>query len=359
MAHLHDERFQIVLKDLPASAELYPRWRYNLRSAVLAAIGDQVALSYLAEIDATTLVPFEDLANTLDPSLFKLDRRLFSAILTAIKAPELAKYHEQIESRCQFGCGRQALRVLDAAHLFNNAQLQSNAASTLYALTCPSMDNLSQYLASYRLCVQRLGGTNFNEFVGFQLLQKSLEQLQDTRAVFALHRSLQLTGSASLEMLLQNLETLGVEHDSKKGSKSAAAAMAVPTCTFCKKRGHDEKSCFKNPKSSKYKGDSDAKGKDKGSSGKAGKGKGKGDKHQNYPRCPHCGRTNHEADRCFFKPSHSASSSTSPMAPPGLAQMSVATGGSQSSSQLLPAQTADPLIFQTAFQNLLQKKMGV
>lgn len=45
MAQLHGERFQNVLKDLPTTAELCPRWRYNLRSAVLAAIGDQVALS--------------------------------------------------------------------------------------------------------------------------------------------------------------------------------------------------------------------------------------------------------------------------------------------------------------------------
>ncbi len=61
------------------------------------------------------------------------------------------------ESRCAFRCGRQAMRVLDAAHRYDTANNQSKAASSTVTLSCRNMDDLHSYISDFRLQLSRIG----------------------------------------------------------------------------------------------------------------------------------------------------------------------------------------------------------
>lgn len=272
--------YKVVVKDLPLHAEGYARWRYALKSSVLAAIAVPggpslgVAQQYLAEVEATSIFTFEDLHNRLDVAMSRIDLKLFHAILMCCKGASADKYLEMIEARCVFGCGRQALRILDVAHRFDIENVQAKAATSIVNLKCRSIDDLMTYLARFRLERARVGIDGLSDHMTYELLRSQLSHVKEAEASFALHQSLIIAGSASVDLLISNLELVAAQFEEKRGKRQQTANVAKgnpkgsnrdkETCFKCGAEGHRAKECpNKGGKSGKGKG----KGKGSGSGG--------------------------------------------------------------------------------------------
>ena len=145
------ETGKVYIKDVPTDFKEYGTWRYGVRAAVLAAAPDPLhAMSYLSELDNED-VHFEDLAMHLPIEMTRTDVKLFSAIMHALEGKHVEKHHKRIQARCRFGCGRQALRILDEAHKHEGTSLAIKASSKIVELSCSSFDNLETYLTDFEL----------------------------------------------------------------------------------------------------------------------------------------------------------------------------------------------------------------
>ena len=152
-----DRATNVIFKDLPHYAGGYARWRYGIRSAVLSkAIAMSMDPSqvniYIQEIDDHALITFDDLAR-LDVTLIRIDVLVFDAVQQCLKGQYCDKFLELIEARCSFGCGRQAIRVLDAAHRHDLAAVRAQAAQEIVRAVCPTLDDLQTYLSHFRVCI--------------------------------------------------------------------------------------------------------------------------------------------------------------------------------------------------------------
>ena len=102
---------KIVLKDVPANAEDYESWRYAASAQILASAKDSVsAMVYLQSVEDLS-IDFATLGTMLPVEQTRLDVRVFAAVAIAAKGQD--KIFDMIRSRATFGCGRQALRILD------------------------------------------------------------------------------------------------------------------------------------------------------------------------------------------------------------------------------------------------------
>ena len=105
---------RIYIKDLPETGADYEGWRFTLKSQILRVAPDPVAaMAYIRELDDES-VSFGDLASTLSTDMNKTDVNVFATVVAACqkgkKGPEILKF---IQSRAHFGCGRQAVRIVD------------------------------------------------------------------------------------------------------------------------------------------------------------------------------------------------------------------------------------------------------
>ena len=360
MAAANTDEKQLFLKDLPADPADYGRWRYSVKAAVLAIAGDPVAArAYLLEVEALNLISFDDLSARLDPLLFKLDVKLFSALLQCCRGAAQQKYLEAIEARAAFGCGRQALRILDASHRFDEPSIRSKASAAIVQMSCKDMHGLREYLYKFRLYVVQMGG--IAEPLGLELLRNHLGHIRELEAHFALITSQQLVGAATLDGTLVSLEYIVAVYEDKPHKKHAAVAGADKDkqCSYCKKPGHTADMCFSNPASSKFKGKDLTKTGGK-AGGKTGKGAGKAGGAKSTEKCSHCGKAGHSADKCWHRPG-AAAPGGSPMAhPPGLQSTTAAgaktTGSSNDSVPPSSAGALQRMNDDPAFQAFLRSK---
>ena len=70
-----------------------------------------------------------------------VDVSLFAAIVSACqKGIKAAEHLKMIQVRAAFGCGRQALRVLDERHKHKSTHLATKANSKIQKLTCAGLE---------------------------------------------------------------------------------------------------------------------------------------------------------------------------------------------------------------------------
>ena len=327
---------RIYIKDLPETGSDYEGWRFTLKSQILRVAPDPVAaMAYIRELDDEA-VSFGDLASNLSVDMNKTDVNVFAAVVAACqkgkKGPEILKL---IQSRAQFGCGRQAVRIVDQRHLHESTHLATEANTKIQELSCSGLSELDSYMASFSLLRHQMGSGEhkLTNAGGIALLKRKLKDIKELDATFAVFNA---SNSVDLDALIYAINGLIAHHseeiERRKAQKKAAAAKAAAAAA--------------------------AGGKSQG-----GKGKHKSKKGSDKP-CEHCHKPGHTAQKCWLNPKSSAyrpvfaakvngssasSSNGGPSAPPGLGAASIG-------ARTGPAVPTDVLT--KAFSEFLTKRFG-
>ena len=149
---LHEAK--ITVPPLPSTIEGYGTWRLGVCSSILAATPKpRLMRLYLAEMDTFA---YKDLNAPLTEQIGHIDNRLYDALLKAAKNAPSPKYAESIEALAMFGCGRQALRVLDGAHNFTAKKVGTRAQRSIIRRTCGTIKELEEHISSFRLRTKQL-----------------------------------------------------------------------------------------------------------------------------------------------------------------------------------------------------------
>ena len=136
------------MQPLPEASSEYDRWRFSVKASILAAAPDPIlALVYLTELD-DPIYSMDDLARGLAVEMTKTDVRLFAAVVGACKGIDGSKTVSKIQSQARFGCGRQALRVIDTIFRHEAEHLAVKATAQIANLECRDMNGLENYLTT-------------------------------------------------------------------------------------------------------------------------------------------------------------------------------------------------------------------
>ena len=167
----------------------------------------------------------------MDPGMNRVDVSLFAAVVGAcqkgIKATEHLKTRQ---ARAAFGCGRQALRVLDEQHKHETTHLATKVNSEILKLTCAGLEDLGHFIACFRLYRHQMGTGEhkLTNPMGILLLKDKLRGLNEMKAMFALWAAF---SSTDLNGLIQAIESIQAEYlgeikkrNNRKAQRAAAAA---------------------------------------------------------------------------------------------------------------------------------------
>ena len=262
----------------------FQNWRYMLKSSVCADSGyDDIskALDFIKEVEDPKIL-FDTFYTARDPSMVKLDMALFYGLMRALETSiDGMLVTTQVRTKVEFGCGRQALRVIDKFYSHEADRLVSNAMQKLFALRCHNIGGLGEFLTKFQY-LEKESGATLGEAVKLELIRRDLRGMRELDALFAVWKNDIDPDSASL---MERLETHDVERREHNRDKPPGRAHQVSggggnkyaelTCHYCGKLGHIKPDCysFKNDKES---GNVKPKGAGKGGKGQPSKGKGKG-----------------------------------------------------------------------------------
>ncbi|CAE7450270.1 unnamed protein product [Symbiodinium sp. CCMP2592] len=323
----------IYIKDLPETGSDYEGWRFSLKNQILSVAPDPVAaMAYIRELDDES-VSFGDLASNLSVDMNKTDVNVFAAVVAAChKGKKGSEILKLIQSRAQFGCGRQAVRIVDQRHLHESTHFATEANTKIQELSCSGLSELDSYMASFSLYRHQMGSGEhkLTNAGGIALLKRKLKDIKEMDATFAVFNA---SNSVDLDALIYAINGLVAHHSEeierrKAQKKAAAAKVAAATAAGGKSQG--------------------------------GKGKSKNKKGNDKP-CDHCHKPGHTAQRCWLNPKSSgyrpdfaakinaSSSSGGASAPPGL-------GAASMGARPGPAVPADVLT--KAFSEFLTKRFG-
>ena len=219
---------RIYIRDLPETGADYEGWRFTLQSQILLVAPDPVAaMAYMRELDDES-VSFGDLASTLSTDMNKTDVNVFAAVVAACqkgkKGPEILKL---TQSRAHFGCGRQAVRIVDQRHLHESTHLATEANTKIQELSCSGLAELDSYMASFSLCRHQVGSGEhkLTNAGGIALLKRKLKDIKQLDATFAVFNA---GNSVDLDALICAINGVIAHHseeiEKRKAKKAAAAA---------------------------------------------------------------------------------------------------------------------------------------
>lgn len=127
---------KLTIKGVPEDCIEYPSWRYGLKAKIL---GLQMPTEFLFRfIDSIDTQTFEILAtaNNTEEMFLALDAKLFSCLVEAVSGKGNLKHAQSIEIEVRLGKGRQALKLLDKAKLYEMEELVSRASFRLTTAVC-------------------------------------------------------------------------------------------------------------------------------------------------------------------------------------------------------------------------------
>ena len=290
----------------------YDNWKFLLKASICAhpSVNNPVEVLAFLEVVEDLSVSDTHLFTEREEIFAKLDTQLFLALVMALNnSVDGSQITTRIRGSVTFGCGRQALRLVDKFYRHEKGKARTRALRNLMQLSCDKVSRLGDYLARFSLYESDAGV--IDEGMKIELLKNSLLQFSQLDAVFAVWQK----NLGSAEELFQDLEAFTAErrdtqkhqHQDQKppphgggkkkgrGHKAHLAQEGVDrdTCHWCGKKGHWIADCYayqraidagevEAPQTGKQKGKGGkgAKGgKAKGKGGaKGGKGKGKGGK---------------------------------------------------------------------------------
>ena len=138
---------------------------------------------YIRELDDES-VSFGDLASNLSLDMNKNRCECFRACQNGKTGPEIPKL---IQSRAQFGCGRQAVSIVDQRHLHESTHLATEANTKIQEFSCSGLSELDSYMASFSLYRHQMasGRHKLTDAGGIALLKRKLKDIKEVDATFA------------------------------------------------------------------------------------------------------------------------------------------------------------------------------
>jgi hypothetical protein len=322
---------ELDLGALPTDPAGYPGWRFNLEIQLTCSDTDP-DMSELFVADMNTLDLDNLLAGPLPTEMKMLDRKLFKAVIKAVKPREHDEHLKDIQGQTKTGQGRHAVRVLDEAFEYEGLTVAVTAAGEIVNAVVKDVANLGKYVTSFKLHTQQMANTGHalpGLFV-LEMVKKATDHLKDNKiqavlAQFEVGPKADQTAKTLLDSLFKvytawkrrNGVSTKLAAAAKNNNKQGKAAVDVralnantvgdrglidgqnqPLCNYCGRANHLWKVCRKRL-------DDEKKGINKPlhlpKKAKAKALAAAGDKPKQFPPCPTCKKTNHSADRCFFK----------------------------------------------------------
>jgi hypothetical protein len=233
---------------VPESFEEYRGWRLQFRAVMLDCKGVETAVvkKYVLSIADYTE---PQLGRTdPDPVYEKLDGKLYSQLVKAMKGPKQSVHLLEVEVEVVFSQGRQLLLWLDRKHNFEIRKLASAAFRWLMRTKCGGYSALKDFLVKfkYSIFVVKAGGREPDEDMLFESLIfaiDGIDELQSTVSAFnAKHiedRDYRVL-MASLQVKIQDDKDIQEE---KQLTTKGKAATALIVCEECGKSGHEKNRC--------------------------------------------------------------------------------------------------------------------
>jgi len=235
---------RLELYVLPERTDIrgYKLWKHRVRSAVCSsqalpgAAGKWYDDSYKASISSAQL------AENVPDEMASLDYRLYDGILRQLHKNKSFgdKLTEKVISKCETGCGRQALRVLERYYERSVEHAKALTSASLMLLECSNEKGLEDYVDRFRALSESLATAGERVPNGMQVqILKDRVRGHSQAAIEAW----ELAGKADVESLLEMLESRG-EQKNNKGIDSigrATSGLALgaeerKTCPHCKKQ---------------------------------------------------------------------------------------------------------------------------
>ena len=161
----------------------------------------------------------------------KTDVNVFAAVVAACqkgkKGPEILKL---IKSRAQFGCGRQAVRIVDQRHLHESTHLATEANTKIQELSCFGLSELDSYMASFSLLRHQMGSGEhkLTNAGGIALLKRKLKDIKELDATFAVFNA---SNSVDLEKKFRRLDLCHQRFDCTSLGRDKKAKSAEKGCS--------------------------------------------------------------------------------------------------------------------------------
>jgi len=309
---------KLDLNQLPSGATEYANWRFHVEVEILCCGLDLELLGMF--VHDMNVADFDDLSHqsgNLPRELKNLDGKLYKTLVRQVRGKDHIDHLSAIRTGTTKACGRQAIRILDKSHLYDAVRKATRATLAIVGTKCSTMSYLVTFVSLFRLELQNLTAaeTPLPPNIGLTLLKSAVQDSKDpdVSATLANFKAGALD-SQTLPALLDRLEETAVEWKEKNPGKSKGDPTAANAgvkfagkCRYCDVVGHKESDCRKKKKDEKGGATSKGAAAKKGDKGKGGGGGGGGGKDAGKgagkdPPCPHCRKTNHTPDRCFFRP---------------------------------------------------------
>ena len=193
----------------------YDNWKFLLKASICAhpSVNNPVEVLAFLEVVEDLSVSDTHLFTEREEIFAKLDTQLFLALVMALNnSVDGSQITTRIRGSVTFGCGRQALRLVDKFYRHEKGKARTRALRNLMQLSCDKVSRLGDYLARFSLYENDAGV--IDEAMKIELLKNSLRQFSQLDAVFAVWQK----DLGSADELFQDLEAFVAERrDTQKG----------------------------------------------------------------------------------------------------------------------------------------------
>ena len=166
--------------------EEFEEWIYETYAAILAAgAKPRLTKEFIRELKMVeTVAPLA----VCEEEMERIDARLFNGVLKAIKKhPDHEELHRRIRNEAEFGCGRQALKIVTLAHIGRKEEVGSKAARRANTESISKMSEVGPYLVNFVEACDRVAesGEKMPEVYKRDLLSLQLEKVPELAAEMA------------------------------------------------------------------------------------------------------------------------------------------------------------------------------
>jgi hypothetical protein len=218
---------KLTIGALPENYGEYPQWRFQLRANVLnLPVEVTVIMTYLQELETFT---FEQLgANSTVLEYVKVDAKLYSAVVNAVKGKSFVELALAIQTDVQFAKGRQCVKLLDKTFGFELRKLAALASKWLSSASVTEVAKLSEFVKKYKYqrFILREYGTPIPELVSLDLLLQMLEKTKLVELTVETFKAKE-EEDQTLSKLLDKLQEKGEQYLQRQGETSSKARDAT------------------------------------------------------------------------------------------------------------------------------------
>jgi hypothetical protein len=182
----------------------YRRWRFKMLSELTALPKDAklkapLVVAWIGEVKTKSMT---ELATSGD-DFIELDFSLFNAIVSACAS---SVHVLKLESSCDFGAGRQAVKMFDGIYLYNNEESANVAMAQLMRIRCTKMSQLEWFMQEFqtRAATVEAGGNKVPDTMLIELFREGVSGVAELKGVFDTWRL--VSGTQTCEALFEMYE---------------------------------------------------------------------------------------------------------------------------------------------------------